>query len=201
MTDESAKKAMAKLMPFNCKNREGGFVSRESKLLDRKYKKDILRLFDNKKVVFKCLFRASEHGYDASAFHGKCDGRGATFVVVKSGQYIFGGYNGESWSQGGNYTTGNSWIYALKNPSNNVLKLMPSYSYNQCYNGSGYGPTFGGGHDMYICSNMRSTSNYSSPSTYTTVASGYSGSFSNSTLAGSYNFTVDDLEVLAVSFK
>jgi len=198
ITDDKARKALG--VTFNTKPREGGSISKESKLLDRKYKKELLRLFENKKVILKLLYRASRDGFDTGTFHSKCDGKGPTFTVIKSGSYLSGGYNHESWHQSGSYASSGCWLYTLENPSHTTLKFLQSGSYG-AYSSSGYGPTWGGGHDLHINSSMLSNSNYSSPSSFTTIAGGYSGSFSNSTLFGSYNFTVSDIEVFTVEYK
>ena len=59
------------------------------------------------------------------------------------------------------------------------------------YSCSYYGPTFGGGHDIYIANNAYSSSSYSSFYTYR-PPSGYSSG--SSFLAGSYSFTPDEIE-------
>ena len=43
------------------------------------------------------LYRASRDGWAASNFHSCCDNKGPTVAVVKSGNYIFGGYNEQEW--------------------------------------------------------------------------------------------------------
>ncbi|KAL9950670.1 hypothetical protein ACROYT_G043203 [Oculina patagonica] len=43
------------------------------------------------------LFRASTDGYTPADFHRCCDNKGPTLVVIKSGEYIFGGYTSQSW--------------------------------------------------------------------------------------------------------
>ena len=45
----------------------------------------------------KLLYRASRDGWAASNFHSCCDYKGPTVTVVKSGNYIFGGYADQSW--------------------------------------------------------------------------------------------------------
>ena len=47
---------------------------------------------------FALLFRASRDGWAAADFHSCCDERGPTVTVVKSGDYIFGGYADKSWN-------------------------------------------------------------------------------------------------------
>merc|ERR1711902_378582 len=47
---------------------------------------------------FKLLFRASEHGFSASAFHKFCDGYGPSLTIIESNfGNIFGGYTSIKW--------------------------------------------------------------------------------------------------------
>ena len=46
---------------------------------------------------FLLIYSASCHGWDASTFHAKCDKKGPTVTVVKSGNNVFGGYTEQSW--------------------------------------------------------------------------------------------------------
>ena len=43
------------------------------------------------------LFRAPSDGKTAADFHRCCDNKGPTLVVVKSGEYICGGYTSKLW--------------------------------------------------------------------------------------------------------
>ena len=71
--------------------------------------------------------------------------------------------------------------------------LYSYYRRHSTYSCSSYGPTFGGGHAIYIA-NSNSYSNlgytYSPPSGHS-----YGSSFTQSFLAGSYNFQPDEIEV------
>ena len=44
------------------------------------------------------LFRASQDGFTAQAFHARCDNKGPTVTIVKSGNNIFGGFTENSWN-------------------------------------------------------------------------------------------------------
>ena len=50
------------------------------------------------KGEWRLLFRASRDGFAASAFHSKCDNKGPTITVVKSGGNIFGGFTEKPWA-------------------------------------------------------------------------------------------------------
>ena len=47
---------------------------------------------------WRVLFRASRDGFAAATFHSKCDNKGATVTIVKSGNNIFGGFTEVSWA-------------------------------------------------------------------------------------------------------
>jgi len=46
------------------------------------------------------LYRASTDGYTPANFHRCCDNKGPTLLVIRSGEYIFGGYTSKSWESG-----------------------------------------------------------------------------------------------------
>ena len=48
---------------------------------------------------WRLLFRASRDGFAAETFHSKCDNLGPTATIVKSGNYIFGGFTDVSWTR------------------------------------------------------------------------------------------------------
>ena len=48
---------------------------------------------------WRLLYRASEHDFTSKSFHGYCNNKGPTLIVIKSSEgWIFGGYTTESWS-------------------------------------------------------------------------------------------------------
>ena len=47
---------------------------------------------------WRLLYRASRDGFAAATFHSKCDNKGPTVTIVKSGNNIFGGFAEESWT-------------------------------------------------------------------------------------------------------
>ena len=51
----------------------------------------------NNNSLTKLLYSASCDGWAASKFHSCCDNKGPTVTVVKSGNYIFGGFTDQSW--------------------------------------------------------------------------------------------------------
>ena len=51
-------------------------------------------------ATFSLLYRASTDGSTPADFHRCCDNKGPTLVLIKSGEYIFGGYTSKSWESG-----------------------------------------------------------------------------------------------------
>jgi len=50
-------------------------------------------------LITELIFRGTKDGFTASAFHTKCDNKGATITIVKAKNNgnVFGGYNPKSW--------------------------------------------------------------------------------------------------------
>lgn len=94
-------------------------------------------------------------GKDSYAFHAAADAQGRTFVIIKDvNGNVFGGYNPQSWNsfQDYNYSPDpNDRKAFLFNLTNNIKidQRTSSEGYYQTYNANYYGPTFGGGHDLY----------------------------------------------------
>ena len=89
-----------------------------------------------------------------------------------------------------------SFLFSLVNPSGSEPTKMPLKGNNTSsgiFCDSSYGPTFGGGHDLYIANvaNANSSSRSKLGNTYQCPASADSSSF----LAGQKNFRVSELEV------
>jgi len=166
--------------------------------------KKVLRMFfseDRKKtpspIKFTLLFDKQKDGGASTTFHQKVDNKGSTFLVFKSGKNVFGAYVQQPWNTSSSYGSGKAWLWSLVNPANEPMKLIGSS--NVTYNNSGYGPTFGAGHDLYCPNGFSGCS--SNPSSYTQVAPGYKGSFSNTTLTGSSSFNIDECEVFKIEIK
>jgi len=156
------------------------------------------------KGKWKIIYKATKDGFDANTFRSFCSSKGPTITVIKSSNgYIFGGYTPISWGSNNNYQYDNkSFLFSFKNTNGSQAVKMENngpHHANQysIYNGSNYGPTFGGGHDIYICSGSNSTnSSYSNLGhSYSLTGFTYSSTQIQSYLAGSYNFTTSDIEV------
>lgn len=150
---------------------------------------------------FNLLYKAEKDGFAGATFHAKCDGKGATVTIVTSSEgWVFGGYTPLSWNAASNnYATDSSnqsFIFSLKNPRDEKpAKFGLSNSSRAIYCNNGYGPTFGGNHDIVCYNNANSASNYTH----------LGGNYSNTTgldgqtfFTGKYNYTAKDIEVYQV---
>ncbi|XP_028416631.1 uncharacterized protein LOC114540704 [Dendronephthya gigantea] len=145
-----------------------------------------------------CCWRTSLDGWDSRVFHARCDNRGKTITLVKVGNYIFGGYSTYQWggSSDGYRSSSSNYIFSLRNKDNlsPFRSAVYRYSHLAIYTNPTYGPTFGGGHDLYISNNANKNRNSHAAIGYTYRApSGYSNT--RALLAGSANFTPNEVEV------
>ena len=73
-------------------------VFEESVILTNEGHRRVLKTWLPIKSEWRLLFRASRDGFAALAFHSKCDNKGPTITVVKSGENIFGGFTEKAWT-------------------------------------------------------------------------------------------------------
>ena len=97
----------------------------------------------------------------SNTWHSKCNSKGATIYIAEvtysSKVWTIGGYTRQNWYSSGYGSDQYGAVFTL---SPNVFKSMagsgPHGGYNYAiYKSNGYGPTFGGGHDWNVASNMK----------------------------------------------
>ncbi|MDC3321174.1 TLD domain-containing protein [bacterium] len=164
--------------------------------------------FESRPPRATLLYRASRDGWRVQNFHSKCDGKGATLTAIKTANgCVFGGFSDVTWdSQGRNTTSSKAWLFSIKSLAGTPptkMPIKPSARTYATFRAGNYGPTFGGGHDLYIADNANMcTSSYSNLGhTYAIPpGQGTTGSVKAQTfLAGTYNFTPVELEVYSIS--
>ena len=103
------------------------------------------------------IYRGTRDGSEAQTFHNKCDNQGPIICLCKNEKdNIFGGYASISWTSDGNWHAANgSFLFTLTNIHGTTPTKYPNTQNYDCsvYHYSGYGPTFGGNHDLHICNN------------------------------------------------
>ena len=115
--------------------------------------------------TWNLCYRKSTHGASSTTFHKLCNNRGETVTVatLNTGAKV-GGYAPCSWRSAANYNynCGGAFLFSLtkmhkydKHYYHDANSNSFSYQY-YVYDNQSYGPTWGGGHDWYIASNMTS---------------------------------------------
>lgn len=177
----------------------------DSNLLTKKEEKEMINKWLNEVGIFfqpstkkslslpKKLFQGSKNGFTINSFYSKCNHKGKTVVIVRTTNgRTFGGFTNVAWDSG--YKgfrvdpEKKSFLFSLDEKQKYPI-LVPQKA---IYCRSLYGITFGGGHDLFISNkcNLNSKSYTNSPVSYSTP--------SNTTLAGTKNFQVLEIEVWKV---
>ncbi|CAH3194605.1 unnamed protein product [Porites evermanni] len=69
----------------------------DSKILTRELDMILSGMLPYKTGDWRLLYRASRDGFEAESFHLKCDYKGPTVTVVKTGNFVFGGFTEAAW--------------------------------------------------------------------------------------------------------
>ncbi|XP_073699740.1 interferon-induced protein 44-like [Garra rufa] len=126
-------------------------------------------------VDLTLLYKASVYGYQASAFHQRCDRQGPTLLVAyNSSGYIFGGYTSVDYAQSGQYVTDeDTFLFSFQGKIPVCIKINTGH--NARYDDAG-GPSFG--QQLYFCYNNQATMYNQGGSAFT---------FSSATMNGNDN--------------
>lgn len=96
-------------------------------------------------VELHLLYKASVHGYTASAFHQRCDHQGPTLIVAYSNSGdIFGGYTSKDYTQTQqNINDKNAFLFRLQGTTPVQFKITTPDGNNARYDNYNGGPCFG----------------------------------------------------------
>ena len=173
-----------------------------SKILDEKLSEYLLNFLPASPNGWDLIYQATKDDFTAVTFHKLCDGNPNTVVVIKSDSgNVFGGYAESSWTSTSTYAYDTrSFIFSLKNKDGKAPVKFANNTNNKMsnYGAPSYGPTFGGGHDLYICNNSNKTK-----SSYTNLGHSfkspnfmkYGSNEAKNFLAGTYNFLTTEIVV------
>ena len=149
--------------------------------------------------LWNLIFKATRDGFRGVDFHRFCDRRTQTVVAIRSkAGYVFGGYARAVWNSSFIYTNDPSaFIFTLVNPNSipptRYLIKRGSEQY-ALYNNPNYGPTFGGGHDIYVPDISNEATGYTNfPISY--IDSTGRGAL---TFNGNLSFETNDIEVYQI---
>ena len=154
---------------------------------------------------FELLYRGTRDGFGSSDFHGTCDNRGKTIVLVKNTSgHIFGGFASIPWespSSGGGKQAPGSFIFTLTN-MHGIQPTKFNLKDENCgcavVHSTNYGPEFGNyDFDIYPNCNTNTSTNACFPNRYNDTTGKGSSIFTIST--SSSNFLVQEIEVFRVN--
>ena len=161
----------------------------------------------------KLLYRASRDGTAATVFHNKCNSIANTLTFIKTtGNNVFGGFTSQLWSNtAGHRADSGAYLFSLRRntvssvmhfgvrPTTSVYQCTPScnyyytYYYNYAiYSNPNYGPTFGGGHDIYVPNRFDINYGTSSSHSFYSSSYGYISSYIGS------SWFISDVEVFQI---
>eukprot|EP00698_Gefionella_okellyi_P019649 TRINITY_DN6054_c0_g1_i1.p1 TRINITY_DN6054_c0_g1~~TRINITY_DN6054_c0_g1_i1.p1 ORF type:complete len:376 (-),score=83.83 TRINITY_DN6054_c0_g1_i1:144-1271(-) len=152
-------------------------------------------------ATWTLLFRASEHAFQASVFHQKCDGKANTVVLVKvkGNGSICGAYADVAWNSSGAYIPSNgAFLFSLVNTAGvPPCKFPVSSTQHGLYGSADYNATFGGAFDLCLVNNCGTT-----VGSYANLGHSYTGPNASHTLlagAGASQWLVEEYEVWHLS--
>jgi len=129
----------------------------KSKILNYQQWARVNKFFTRKVKSMELLYRATTHGFESTTFHAKVDGTGPSLIIIKNNfNKTFGGYHHAGWITNGAYAVAdsNNFIFSV---DENLKFPYTSTANNSVYSNTGYGPTFGGNHDIHVNANPRNT--------------------------------------------
>ena len=154
------------------------------------------------------IYRGTRDGSNSNIFHNKCDNQGPTICLFKNEKgNIFGGYTSISWespNKGQWKFVHDSFIFTLTNIYGTVPIKYPNIdSRYSVYHHPNYGPTFGGGCEIYLYDDFSDNNNISSSNighSYLDVLGKGCSIFTGDENNDNHNFILKELEVFMLSY-
>lgn len=144
------------------------------------------------------LYKATRDGWDANAFHNRANNRGATITIATTTDgRIVGAFNPQSFQSTNHYQNSAAAFLFDNNDRYTTNNGSVFSSVHAVYDGSSYGPTFGGGHDflsLYYGAGMQRVQG----NVYTFQNSRGVGPF-GTYRTQNWNVSIKELEVFSVS--
>jgi hypothetical protein len=168
----------------------------------------LLRESFGQPIQLQRIFRASENGFKAAAFHQKCDNLEDTLVLVKT-QFgsIIGGFSHYKWNAANSTFVHNEGKQAFLLSFDKGEKYVPQNGQKLIECHPHWGPKFGAGHDLAIADNCNTANgSYANfPTTYNRESNKIANSMQSckdfSGAIGNKYFRVEEYEVFRVLFE
>ena len=142
----------------------------------------------------------SKDGFGSGDFHDKCNGKSKTLTIIKETKkhsFVFGGFTENAWdSTSGWKQDENAFIFSFINKENKSLKMKikPDNKYST-FNHSDFGPSFGNDIIIKNNSNINEDSYSKLGYCYSHPMYAFNTNEAKTFLAGSYNFSTNEIEV------
>ena len=149
----------------------------------------------------KLLYRGTRDGMHHNYFHNKCDNEGPTISLFKNEKgNIFGGYASIDWTGNGGYKSApDCFIFTLTNiHGTEPTKFPNSNTNNSIYDGSNYGPTFGGGTDIETLSGSNNSCCSGFPHSYQDILGKERSIFTGDLNNSNTSFNLKEIEVFKI---
>ncbi|KAH3761727.1 hypothetical protein Pelo_6441 [Pelomyxa schiedti] len=152
-------------------------------------------------TTWRLLWRGSDHGFGGAKFHELCNNITPTLSIVRTTtNYICGGYTNIQFDNCNDYRGGcggRTFVYSLVRAGTTTGTILRCRDHHYCICcRPDYGPTYGGGHSLYVCNNSNTTIG-----SYANVHPSYceqpQHNPPNEYLAGANPWVVSDIEVWA----
>jgi len=146
------------------------------------------------------LYKATRDGFQPSAFHSRCDNMANTVTVISNNlNHVFGAFTAAKWGIEESQRDSTAFIFSLRRNgglTNYKLPIQSTQVNYAIFGYASYGPTFGGGHDIFIrVQSNTNTGSYSNIHSYTPPTYP-SGSNRTTFLTGGYkNWLTTEIEV------
>ena len=149
----------------------------------------------------KLLYRGTRDGMDHNYFHNKCNNQGPTLSLFKNDKgNIFGGYASTDWTSSNSYKSApDCFIFTLTNiHGTEPTKFPNSNTSYSIYVHSNYGPTFGGGYDIYTLYSSSNSSGSSFPHSYQDILGKGRSIFTGDLNNNNGNINLKEIEVFKI---
>jgi hypothetical protein len=168
-------------------------------LLTIAFGKKLNEFYGKPEQRWELIYKASRDGFDANAFHTRCNNQGPTFTIIQSNTgFLFGGYTAVAWTSDGNYKNDTTaFLFTLINP-HGILStkylINPGNAGNAVYHHSSYGPYFGSGAISLSNNSNSSNSSIGFPNAYIDTTGKGSATFT-----GPSTFLTSEIEVFKLT--
>jgi hypothetical protein len=185
------------------KARQFSYFTGGGSLLRLEYQIQLNEWVGMKGQRWRLIYKAKRDGFKAEDFHRCSSNQGPTITIIQSKEngWLFGGYTSQEWASTGDYVEDkdNPFLFTLINPHNippTRYSIELAHTAFAVVHKSEYGPTFGEGHDLHVCSESETAtgSYFKFPVSYIDTTGKGALTFTNS-----HQFQTCDIEVYGLA--